>query len=79
MHLSIPTIALALATALVLSACNRQAESVPPTPAVVVTGTPGPAGPAGETGAPGKTGAAGKAGADATVIVVQPSASAPGN
>lgn len=67
------TLALSLASALTLSACDRPAAVAPP---VVTVAVPGPAGPAGPTG---DTGAQGKPGGDGAVVVVQPAASTPSN
>lgn len=91
MHSSKSSLALAFSAVLVLGACERPAQVVTPPPVIVnstpgtpgTPGAPGPAGATGESGTQGRTGdagtmgATGKPGTDATVIVVQPPASAP--
>lgn len=57
-----PMLFAAIATALVLSACERPTTIVTP-PTVVTVPVPGPAGPTGATGSTGASGSAGDAGA----------------
>lgn len=90
--MKISIIALSLAAAFGLAACDRPTVvNNVPTPVAVPVPVPGPAGATGatgatgntgytgSTGATGNTGATGKSGDGTTVIVMPPAASSPSN